>query len=235
MIPWQLLQDGSCPAHQNMTKDLEIFEAVRKGAIPGAFRTYTWQSPAVTIGHHQRDIVFSDHLPDIPVIRRPTGGGAVLHYDDITFSMASHTGRILPGNISECSLLIARVFRKALLDCGVHTDMRGGDHAYSPVCFDRPSPYELVMDGNKIMGFAIAVKGGFILIQGVIPLRIDHELHSKVFGRESAFGMKGVLEEVPDFSGKLFLHRLRDVLASELGILFQQRHEDDDKHGCEEE
>ncbi len=235
MITWQLLHEGKCPAQQNMTKDLELFEAVKTGTIKGAFRMYNWERPAVTIGYHQKKFDFYDRDAELPLIRRPTGGGAVLHYDDITFSISSEADGVFPRNISDCSRTIAVAFNQAFQCCGIRADLNSGDHVFSPICFDRPAPSELVIDAGKIMGLALARKGGFILMQGVIPLRVDRDLCSQVFGAAQKNLQKGLLDYYPDFSGSFFLDCLRDVFASELGVLFHEGYEPDDKHGRTQE
>lgn len=230
MIEWQLLHEGRCPARKNMSKDLELFEAVKIGKIQGAFRIYNWKEPALTIGYHQKGIFPHDRSLCIPIIKRPTGGGAVLHKDDFTFSISSPLRGFFSASLPDCSRIVGQAFASAFQSSGVSASLKGGNHAFSERCFDRPSPYELVVEGNKIMGLALAKKGGFILIQGVIPLQVDHELYSKVFGVSRNKNLNGILEYYPRFSGGLFLDCLRNVFMSQLGVLLHECQEYDHKH-----
>ena len=230
MITWQLRFDGRCPPGLTMKKDLELFEAVRLGSVPGILRFYNWTEPALTVGFHQRSFPFNDPCLDIPIIHRPTGGGAVLHFDDITFSISTPRIGVFSGGIPESSRKISHVMKSTLALCGIETGVKGGRHAFSPVCFSRSSPSELLMGENKIMGLALLKKQGFLLVQGVIPLRVDRELSKRVFGNGLKDSARGVLDYVPDFSVSLFFQSLAESFASHLGILFYECNEDDDEH-----
>jgi len=229
MSAWQLLHDGRCQPLHTMERDLELFEALRGGKINGALRFYNWSEPALTIGFHQKHFTVHDTSLDIPVIQRPTGGGAVLHYDDITFGICAKATGALAGSIPDCSEIISRVFKGALHGCGIETEIKGGNHAFSSICFARPAPAELMIGENKIMGLALAKKGGFLLIQGVIPLRIDHELSIRAFGNGLQHSCKGILDYLPGFSDKLFFDYLRNSFFSELGVLLNERHQSDNE------
>ena len=235
MTPWLFLHEGNCPPALTMETDLELFEAVRAGAIKGSLRVYNWTEPAVTTGFHQKSFTFHDRDLVLPVLHRPTGGGAVLHGNDITFSICTPLGAAFPPGIPECSGYISRIFASALGLCGVEAGMKGGRHLSSPVCFARPSPAELLTDGRKILGLALARKGGFILAQGVIPLRVDRGLAERVFGDHDMPECRGILEMYPDFSPALFLVRLRECLASHAGVLLQEsRQGDHEYHGTDQ-
>jgi lipoate-protein ligase A len=232
MITWQLLHDGRCQALHTMKRDLELFEALRKGTITGSLRIYNWVEPALTFGFHQKHFIVHDPSLDIPVIQRPTGGGAVLHYDDITFSICSKATGVLAGSIPACSELISRVFKSAFNCCGVETELKGGKHAFSPICFNRPSPAELVIGENKIMGLALVKKGEFLLMQGVIPLRIDKDLSIRVFGEGFQHPHKGLLHYHPHFSNKLFFDYLMKCFISELGVLLDEGNQSYHEYCC---
>jgi lipoate-protein ligase A len=232
---WQFLDDGRCRALQTMKRDLDLFEALRSGNIQGALRIYNWAEPALTCGFHQKNFTVHDTNLDIPVIQRPTGGGAVLHYDDFTFSICSKAAGALAGSISACSEIISYIFKGAFHGCGIEADMKGGNHAFSSICFARPAPSELVIGQDKIMGLALAKKGGFLLMQGVIPLRIDKELSVRVFGEGLQPLRKGILDCFPHFSDKLFFDYLRDGFISELGVLFDERRQSDHEYRCTDE
>jgi lipoate-protein ligase A len=235
MNTWQLLKEGRCQALHTMEKDLEIFEALRQGKIEGALRIYNWAEPALTCGFHQKHFAVHDTSLHIPVIRRPTGGGAVLHYDDITFSICSKADGALAGSIPACSKIISRVFKEALHGCGIETEIKGGNYAFSSICFALPTPAELVIGRNKIMGLALAKKGGFLLMQGVLPLRIDKELSIRVFGPRLKYPRKGILDYLPQFSNKLFFDNLCNGFISELGVLFNESHQSDHEDCCTNE
>ncbi|HPI91922.1 MAG TPA: hypothetical protein PLT09_06630 [Deltaproteobacteria bacterium] len=231
MSPWLFLHEGKCPPSLTMETDLELFEAVRNGIIPGALRLYDWAEPAVTTGFHQKSFELHDKSLVLPVLQRPTGGGAVLHGDDITFSISTPVGGIFPGSIPECSLVISRVFAATLNMCGLDVRIKGGDHAFSPVCFTRPSPVELLSEDGKVMGLAMARKGSYMLVQGVIPLKVDQEMALKVFGPGNVPENKGLLDVHPSFHSDGFFQALGECLGSQLGVLLQEGKAEDHQHG----
>jgi lipoate-protein ligase A len=226
MTPWRLLRDGRCPARRTMEKDLDLFEAVRSGFLPGALRIYNWAEPAVTIGYHQKSFTLSDPSLEIPILRRPTGGGAVLHVDDITFSISSPSTGHLSGSIPECSGRISNIFAMVFHRCGIDVEARGGEHGFSDVCFARPSPVELMFCRSKLMGLALTRKERHLLVQGVIPLKVDQSLSQRVFGMRLPHPLVGILDYLPDFSVDAFACQLRVGFASELGVLLQESDEE---------
>jgi lipoate-protein ligase A len=222
MIAWQFLYDGRCPARSTIQKDINLFKEVRRGTVPGAFRIYNWSEPALTIGFHQKSFVFFDETLSIPIVKRPTGGGAVLHFDDITFSISAPARGALSGTILETSRNVTALFQESLKGCGLNTHIQDMGHQYSPICFARPSPVELMIGENKLMGIALAKKGGFILIQGVIPLRVDHVLSERVFGKGAQQPMKGIFDYKSDFSEKLFFNSLCKGFISHVDVLLHE-------------
>jgi lipoate-protein ligase A len=203
-----------------MGKDLELFDAVRKGSESGFLRIYNWNAPAVTLGRHQDRFTLHDPRLVLPVLRRPTGGGAVLHMDDFTFSLAGPAPCVLPQDIRACRSLVSKVFSEALGACGVRAGAEGGSASFSQVCFAGSSQAELTCRGIKIMGLALARKRGFVLAQGVIPLRVDRRLTARVFGDEAGIGCAGLLEMHPDLDPRRLARLVKEGLASNLGISF---------------
>lgn len=235
MKVWLFLHEARCPAGLAMKKDLDLFDAVRGGTLQGAFRIYNWSEPAVTIGHHQKSFTFFDRETVLPVLRRPTGGGAVLHGDDITFSLCAPLDGALPSGIPECARTVSAVFASALRQCGMETSVRGGSHAFSPVCFERPSPQELVASGSKILGLALARTGRFMLVQGVLPLRVDRGLAGRVFGPGPGAGPRGIMDLCGDFCVEDFLVHLRQAFSLQLGVLLSERGDGDHHGGTEDQ
>jgi lipoate-protein ligase A len=231
---WLFLREARCPAGLTMRKDLDLFDAVRRGTLNGALRIYNWSEPAVTIGHHQKSFSFFDRETVLPVLRRPTGGGAVLHVDDITFSLCAPLDGAIPPSIPECSRTVSALFASALGQSGVETATAGGNHAFSPVCFERPTPQELVASGSKILGLALARTGRFMLVQGVLPMRVDRDLARRVFGPGPGAGTRGIMDLCGDFCVEEFLLHLRQAFSLQLGVLFSERG-DGDHHGREED
>ncbi len=230
MNHWHLIAEGQCSSLSNMESDLRLFEAVQAGQADGIVRIYDWDEPAVTIGHHQNHFTTFDRHLTIPVIQRPTGGGAVLHDHDITFSISVPETGMFAHGITPAYTCISRVFARALRDCGLAVRMEGKDTRFSPVCFARSSPVELVIEGRKLMGIALLRSRGCLLLQGVVPLRVNRDLVGRTFGPEHAENSCGLLEIFPDFRHDAFIGHLILAFASELGITLFQGH-DNEAHG----
>jgi len=219
MTPWFFISDGRYPSEMNMARDEYLFNRVMSGQVPGAVRFYNWDKPAVTTGYHQKDFRSASRNIQLSVFRRPTGGGAVLHSNDITFSISAPCAGLFKGDIQSTYREISDIFLGALKICGVNAGVHATDGSFSSVCFDRAARLELTYLGHKIMGAAQVRKKGFFLLQGVIPLTVDERLYGMVFG-EGVKMPAGVLDMVPEFSEQLFVLAVRDLLCEKLDIEF---------------
>lgn len=199
-----------------MARDLALFEEVRRGDMDGCLRIYNWDTPAVTVGYHQKAFALYDPSLDIPILRRPTGGGAVLHGDDITYCIAGPIAGAFAGGILDVYTATARIFARALQHCGLDVAMHGTDARYASVCFDRAATMELMLDGNKLMGAAQMRRGGFFLQQGVIPRTVDIGLYARVFGPQAGLPV-GILQHRPAFSQDVFLEELCRAFRDDIG------------------
>jgi lipoate-protein ligase A len=86
----RLLSDGVCPPEATMAGDVAMLEAFQRGEIPPTLRVYQWASPALTYGVNQQlppRLVDACNALGIPMLRRPTGGKAVLHGHDLTVGL----------------------------------------------------------------------------------------------------------------------------------------------------
>lgn len=203
---------------ENMPKDEALFDAVLNGDIPGGLRIYNWKSPAVTMGYHQKGFEFFDPDLDIPLFYRPTGGGAVLHVDDITYALVSGARGVFASGIMESYHLIAKIFEFALVHCNVSAQIQGKKAGFSRVCFERSSRSELVVAGKKIMGAAQLRRRECLLQQGVLPLRTDHALEKRVFGSCSGLQTMGIMDLYPGFGMDRFIHYLIQGFRGLAGI-----------------
>lgn len=230
MNNWQFIVEGKCPSLTNMESDLKLFEAVCAGHEQGIVRIYDWDEPAVTIGHHQKHFSFFNNELAIPVISRPTGGGAVLHEDDITFCLCTTEKGCFPNGITQAYVFISKLFGSALKKCGLDAEIKGENTKFSQVCFARSSPAELVFSGRKILGLALLRSRGCLLIQGVMPLRVNKKLSQQVFGPDHADNVYGILDFLPGFQVDTFIQHLADVFAGEANILLSLQRNNNDEN-----
>lgn len=175
---WRLLLDGDHPGAFNMAADLALMEG--DGVLP-ALRLYGWQRPTLSLGYAQdADAVVDFALADasgIEVVRRPTGGGAVLHdgANEVTYSIVAPE-RALPGGVVEAYRLLAEALVAGLAELGIRADLAEQVAPFeerSSVCFETPSRYELLVAGKKTVGSAQCRRHERVLQHGAVPLRLD--------------------------------------------------------------
>ncbi|GIV07097.1 MAG: hypothetical protein KatS3mg017_0299 [Fimbriimonadales bacterium] len=188
----RLLNDGVCPPDMNMARDLALLEAFERGAAPPTLRVYQWASPAITYGIHQHlppRLVKACQQHNIPMLRRPTGGKAVLHGHDLTIALVWRPAetRLYPRQVY---LQLAPALIAAFQSLGVPAAQ--GDAAASDPrsvsdggdCFATPAIADIVHaeTGVKLMGCALLVRGVSVLMQASIPLRVPSLPVETLFG-----------------------------------------------------
>jgi lipoate-protein ligase A len=172
----------------NMAVDEAILQAVGAGHVPPTVRFYGWAPPSLSIGYFQKareEVDFAALAArGLGFVRRPTGGRAVLHDRELTYSIVvpeDYPG--LPKNVTEAyrvlSVGLLHGFRRLGLDAHMaRLDEEAGKYAAasSAACFDSPSWYELVVEGRKVAGSAQTRQHGVVLQHGSILLDLDVEL-----------------------------------------------------------
>lgn len=156
-----------------MAIDQAIFEAHAAGIAPATVRVYTWGRSAVTIGRLQSEGAARAEFDGLPCIRRPTGGKAVLHGDDLTIAVAAKEELIRPlltkRGLLACYFLLLEPVVATLREYGIDVE-RGIERdkaSRSEDCFARIAACDLVNrhSGAKILGCAQLRAGGTILQQ----------------------------------------------------------------------
>jgi len=178
---FRLVLDGAHDGATNMARDEAILNAVSAGRQPPTLRLYAWHPPAISLGQSQRIAAVDEHrcaFDGIDIVRRPTGGLAILHADELTYSVALPIHHPLAeGDVMTSYCRIARAILRALAILGV-PDPRADrvspqDKAKGPVCFEAPSDYEVVGAGKKLVGSAQWRRLDGVLQHGSLPLTGD--------------------------------------------------------------
>src|SRR5437879_3427953 len=90
-LGWRLIQDGPATGAWNMAVDEALLQAARRDLTPPTLRFYGWSRPTLSVGRHQDPCAGIDHdfraSRGIDLVRRPTGGRAVLHDQEVTYSI----------------------------------------------------------------------------------------------------------------------------------------------------
>ena len=152
----------------NMALDEAILESFIAGQAPATLRFYGWSQPAVTIGRLQA-IASVPEGWGRPIIRRPTGGRAVLHGGDLTFSFVV-SAAVLGSRVLESYRRLGQVVARALVALGVPAELCEKTADPSSIrktgnCFDLTLEYELAVRGRKVLGSAQVRRSGAVLQQ----------------------------------------------------------------------
>lgn len=176
---WRLLVTPPNPGASNMAIDEAILESVGQNRVPPTLRLYAWEPACLSIGYAQpcADIDRA-RLVDQgwDWVRRPTGGRAILHTDELTYAViAPLTEPRLTGSVLESYQRLSQALLTALhiLDIPAEAHPINSTRTppeNAPVCFEVPSNYEIVVNGKKLIGSAQARRKNAVLQHGTLPL-----------------------------------------------------------------
>jgi lipoate-protein ligase A len=177
---WRLIDSGPGDGAWNLALDEAIFRCVRERRSQPTLRLYAWTAPALSLGYGQdaaRDVDLAACAErGIPVLRRPSGGRAVLHDREVTYSVAVPAGEPPFGRgLDEAYRAVAAGLLAGLRLLGVEAALAlpapaGGRRGRHPGCFASVSRHEIVAGGRKIVGSAQRRSGGAFLQHGSILL-----------------------------------------------------------------
>lgn len=169
-----------------MAVDEAILRAVAAGRTMPTLRLYAWEPPCLSLGRAQ-EITDVDldavHAAGFDLVRRSTGGKAILHVDELTYSViAPQDEPRVDGDIVESYRHLSAALTRGLERLGIPglaADRRkppplaGEAREEGPVCFEVPSDYEITAGGRKLVGSAQMRSRGMVLQHGALPLYGD--------------------------------------------------------------
>lgn len=179
---WRLLITPPLEGAMNMAIDEAILRQVAAGESPPTVRFFDWQPPCLSLGYNQRwheiDAAACERL-GYTWTRRPTGGRAILHINEVTYSLIipAQDPRI-KGGIVESYRVLSYGLLDGLARLGLETAQANRKEIVAqlrarkggPVCFDTPSRYEIVWQGQKLIGSAQLRRRKTVLQHGTLPL-----------------------------------------------------------------
>ncbi len=183
---WRLVtgsnfNDLDCDGPTNMAVDEAILEAVGRGDSLPTLRLYSWTPPCLSLGYSQP--IGDADLGRIEargwqIVRRLTGGRAILHTDELTYSVALPLDHpIVAGTILDSYRRLSAALLVAVQNIGLNATAdkrpRAAANAVGPVCFEIPSNYEITASGKKLIGSAQVRKHNAALQHGSLPLTGD--------------------------------------------------------------
>jgi lipoate-protein ligase A len=168
--------------------DLVLLNSCENGLAPPTVRLYGWQTPTLSIGKNQNidKEINLNRCRDlgIPVIRRPTGGKAILHGNEITYAIAAPAKHSkFMGGIGDSLKTIGRALIYGLEELNISgSTLNEGDYSSppenknSPACFASLNKFEILVDGKKLAGSAQKRTRKAFLQHGSILIDLDAEL-----------------------------------------------------------
>lgn len=178
-LRWSLIEDVPLPGAVNMARDHALTEALPPGVA--LLRLYGWSTPTVSFGRNEpvrgRYDVEGMLSAGLDVVRRPTGGRAVLHHRELTYAVALPIRAL--GGVRRAYARIHRALGRGLASLGVSAGIAdgGGEASVRGVdagpCFGHPAPGELVALGRKLVGSAQVRMGSALLQHGSILIEND--------------------------------------------------------------
>jgi lipoate-protein ligase A len=199
---FRFILSGANDGATNMAIDEAVMSGIREGSSSPVFRLYTWDPPTISLGYFQSadDIDFAMCREDgIGVVRRITGGRAVLHSDEITYSILFGEEDFTPFRMKEIFLFVAQCLVDSLRILGIDSRIakKTKGSLKSPNCFASPAQYEIesVRQG-KLIGSAQVIKDGVVLQHGAIPLTGSYREISKYLRGDRAFKSASSLSQV---------------------------------------
>jgi lipoate-protein ligase A len=197
---------------RNMQIDEHLLDTVLTTPLCSYTRIYRWNEPTVSLGYFQADDAEVDtRLRECARVRRMTGGGAILHHREITYSCAvpaCHSIRKTPVELYE---RVHTAIIELLERCGVPSAMRkdtvyaiSGEDSNPFLCFLRSDPRDIVCAGQKIVGSAQRRRKGNILQHGSVLVEASPLTPE----------LKGILDIFPKFDQRKFEEQIGPQICS---------------------
>lgn len=187
MDKWRLIVDPDLPGVENMARDEVLVMSAETGAADmPVLRLYGWSEPTISIGYVQEAGTLAES--GLPVVRRITGGRAVIHDDEVTYSLTAPLSHpLFTGGITGTYKVISGCIVAALKDIGVIASLsrstgRGRGTGHREACFHTPSRSEVLVDGRKLVGSSQRRFKRAFLQHGSILFCIDQPAHERAFG-----------------------------------------------------
>jgi len=237
---WNFINSGACSPSYNMALDEALLQWHSQGELPPMIRFYEWSPATLSIGYFQRahrDVNFEQlHNLNLGFVRRPTGGRAVLHEHELTYSIiVSEDYPDMPKSVTEAYRVLSEGLLKGFQNLGFDAYFSVPETAAekealqkpkSAVCFDAPSWYELVVEGRKVAGSAQTRQAGVILQHGAILIDLDQEKLISVFNFKDEAAKQKMREQLPHKAVAINDLSDRKVTAAECVTAFSKGFEE---------
>jgi lipoyl(octanoyl) transferase len=169
-----MIESAARSGSWNMATDEYLLEAALSDGLK-AVRMYRWEEPTVSLGYFQDsdDEALSTTFQNLAAVRRLSGGGAILHHHELTYSFVIPADDPLTQIPTELYGRVHKAIIDVLRDFGADCSMRGEDNAKSDepfLCFVRGDRHDIHCNGHKVVGSAQRRRKGAVLQHGSIIL-----------------------------------------------------------------
>ena len=203
---WYFLNSRFCTPEENMACDIALAHLLEAEKIAPTFRIYGWNPPSISIGFHEREEDFdvdAIRRDGLGFIRRPTGGRAILHAEELTYSVVMPIEPKGPRGIYHW---VNTRLLSGLSLLGVHgtlvavpDDLRQSfREPVSVPCFAKSARSEIQVNGRKIVGSAQRRYGNMILQHGSLLLGPRHKDIARYYLRRDSAGGNSASQELDD-------------------------------------
>ncbi len=172
MADYRLIIDDKESGPWNMAVDAVLLQNA-SGKGQATLRFYQWSVPTLSLGYFQEHDLRREHAASIncPVVRRSSGGGAIVHDHEITYSLAIPLGDRWSGKAAELYSTVHESLTDLLRTLNANGELYAGDTSSTPfLCFQRRTPGDVIVNRCKIMGSAQRRAKGALLQHGSLLL-----------------------------------------------------------------
>ncbi|MDY6785414.1 MAG: biotin/lipoate A/B protein ligase family protein [Cyanobacteriota bacterium] len=224
---WRFIPLLNAPGKVQMQIDRYLQRTQRKGDRVPTLRFYTWDTPAISLGYHQRRYPEFWHElswqgKPIDIVRRPTGGRAVLHQGDLTYMLVTSELANLRRAIAYETICHFLIQGWRSLGLKLHYGQAGRGYIHHPSCFSTATAADLVTErGEKLIGSAQVRRDGVLLQHGSMRLSRDSTLFEQVFGSAIApvqLPLSSTGDELVQTVVEAMIQAARDYFKIELAI-----------------
>jgi lipoate-protein ligase A len=184
-MKWRYIPPETSDAYINMAKDETLLEEVSLGKSPPTLRFYGWQPPALSLGYFQKAALGVNFEAcknlQVDIVRRPTGGRAILHEHEVTYCVVMPFVPGEEGSVLHTYKKINYALLQGLKLLGVKAELIPKAKNTAPsasksfACFSSPSWYEVQVGEKKLLGSAQCRKNNTLLQHGSLMLKLERE------------------------------------------------------------
>jgi lipoyl(octanoyl) transferase len=223
MARWLLLQDLPLDGIQNMERDRELYQNFSKFDFAGVLRFFQWIQPTVSLGRFQSDASLEARCQrlNLPLVRRPTGGQAILHGSDLCWSVISSSQDPLGKDLHTTYQLLSGIVIQALAQLGLNTRFPEKQENYrnQASCFASLTPADLEVAGKKLIGSAQMRNRKVFLQESSLVLK-SAPLLADVFPEQAHRAQTSLADWLPEVSVETLIKTLKQSFEQVLEIEF---------------